>query len=244
MDVSFESKWRLSATTLGWCLGKSIPTQEKEYLQPFALRSPLRAIPYPRVRVGTALVLSEARAPRVTQVLSPSDAQKQHFELNILPAKAISFGVRIEDKTMVAMRTVESDGGITVTLNLTRKKIDIQFPFQVDNKKRRYRFRLPIALLSVIYKCKGDSPTQTALVIPFDSPPQFLVQKKEGDDIGGGQRHTSFSTKEKRWNDSSTWYRETDVVSSSIRNGFQQAPLMNHKDNAIIDIGKFFYHMC
>jgi RNA-dependent RNA polymerase len=199
---------------------------------------PSTDVPHQNIRVGAAFVRSDTIRPFVNMVPSPVNPAKKFCEVIILPAKAIDFGIRVEDKSMIVMRTVQSDG-IEVMLNLNRKELDIQFPFQIDGEARKYRFRLPFALLSNIYKVTDKATGQPTLVIPFDSPPQFYTQKKEGEDVGDGRKHTSFSRKDRLWTDWNTWFRETDVINGMVRKNLQQIPLMNHKDTALIDLGKF-----
>jgi RNA-dependent RNA polymerase len=199
---------------------------------------PPNDIPYHNLRVGAASVRSETMQPRVIMVPSPVNPTRQYCEVTILPAQAIDFGVRVEDKSMIAMCTVQSHG-IQVMLNLNRKELDIQFPLQIGGETRKYRFRLPFALLSHIYKVSDTTTGLPTLVIPFDSPPQFYIQKNEGEVMDDGREHTSFSRRERTWNDWDTWFRETDVISRVVRKSLQQVPLMNHMDTAIIDIGKF-----
>jgi RNA-dependent RNA polymerase len=167
-----------------------------------------------------------------------------------LPLQGIDFGVSVAEKSMIAMRTLSSsdeaaaattntteDFKPSVMLNLTRKELDVQFPINIDDDLRKFRFRLPIPLLSRIYQTTDKITGRPALVIPFDSPPQFYMQMKEGECLGDGTKHTSFS-KEKFWDDWGTWFRATDVVNNTIKKTLQDSPLMNHKDTAIIDIGK------
>jgi RNA-dependent RNA polymerase len=124
-------------------------------------------------------------------------------------------------------------------LNLNRKELDIQFPLQIDSETHKYRFQLPFALLSYVYKVTDKATGRPTLVISFDSPPQLYIQKKEGEDMEDGRKHTSsFSRKERTWTDWNTWFRETDMISLVARKTLQQVPLMNHTDTAIIDIGK------
>lgn len=138
---------------------------------------------------------------------------------------------------MIAMHTAQGQGQVQITLNLDRKELDIQFPQKVGNEMRKFRFRLPIALLSHIYKDTKCAPRQTALVIPFESPPQFFIQRHEGERLTNGRTHTSFYTKDRRWTDWNTWFRETDVVDAGLKRSLQEMPLINHKDKAVIDIG-------
>ena len=90
---------------------------------------------------------------------------------------------------MIAMRTLSSsdeaaaattntteDFKPSVMLNLTRKELDVQFPINIDDELRKFRFRLPIPLLSRIYQTTDEITGRPALIIPFDSPPQFYMQ--------------------------------------------------------------------
>ncbi|KAE8824620.1 hypothetical protein PTNB85_09384 [Pyrenophora teres f. teres] len=199
---------------------------------------PIKTLP-PQLQLGTTLVRYETRQSLLTTVPSPVNTAKRYFEYNILPAKSIEFGTRISDQTMICMYTVQSPKGIQMGLDLNRKELDIQFPLYLFNEVRKYRFRLPIALLSHVYRVNDKTTGQPTLIIPFDSPPQFYVQKKEGEGLGDGRTHTSFSNKEKAWNDWNTWFRETDIVSAKDKKKLKQLPLMNHKDATIIDIGKY-----
>jgi RNA-dependent RNA polymerase len=171
---------------------------------------------------------------------SPVNPRKYYYEPNTLPAQAIDFGTRVADKTMIVMHTADSSNGdITMMLNLSRKELDFIFSLKVDVRVRKFRFQLPIALLSHVYKVNDPATGQPTLIIPFDSPPQFYMQKKEGEYFGNGQKHTSFSKNDRLWTEWNTWFRETDVVKDVVRRSFQGSPLMSRKDMAIIDIGGF-----
>lgn len=183
---------------------------------------------------------SEIRPPLAATVPSPTNPAKKYYELTILSAKRIEFGVRVAEKAMIAMRTVvpPAKDGVQVMLSLKRKELDILFSLHipVDNRMRKFRFSLPISLISHIYKTK-DSTGQPSLVIPFDSTPCFYMQKNEGEDLGDGRKQTSFSRTDKIWSDWDTWYRVTDIVDGAIRTVLRRTPVMNHRGTAIIDIG-------
>ncbi|CAO2657263.1 Nn.00g033890.m01.CDS01 [Neocucurbitaria sp. VM-36] len=200
---------------------------------------PSNPLLHQRIRVGTAPVNIVSVNSHITTIASPVNPAKQYYEFNILQANSLDFGVRIADTAMIAMRTVESYGRVQLTLNLKRKELDIQFPFKISNRMRRYRFRLPVSLLSNIYKVPNMDSDQISLIIPFDSPPQFFNQMKEGEKIGDDRNHTSFSAKEKIWNDWDTWHRETQVIDDVLRSNLKVLPVMNQKDKAIIDIGQW-----
>lgn len=180
----------------------------------------------------------EEVSPHVTTIASPVNPAKQYYEFNILSANSIDFGIRLSTMSMITMHKVESYGRVQLNLNLKRKELDIQFPLKTGNQMRNFRFRLPISLLSHIYKVSDTETGQIILIIPCDSPPQFFVQKIEDEKRSNGGNRTSFSSKEKIWNEWDTWYRETDVIDDVARELLKELPLMNHKDKAIIDIGK------
>ncbi|KAH6233119.1 RNA-directed RNA polymerase [Parastagonospora nodorum] len=202
-------------------------------------RAPLyKQLPY-KVRVGHALARCEKHNVIVRKVPSPIDPKKQYCEFNTLLANTIDFGATDAKKSMIKMHSVRARRNVRLTLNLDRKELDIQFPQDVNDELRNYRFRLPIALLSHIYKDAGSAPGQGALIIPFESAPQFFVQKQQVEILSNDNDHTSFSTREETWLDWYTWFRETDIVESGVRAAMQERPLMNHKDMAIIDIGRW-----
>jgi RNA-dependent RNA polymerase len=174
----------------------------------------------------------------VRTIPSPVDPRKHYYEFNTLLANSVDFGTTDAEMSMITMHTVQARGQVRFMLNLDRKELDIQFPQEIGNEMRQYRFRLPIALLSHIYKDSHCAPGQTAMIIPFDFSPQFFVQKQEGEELMSGDEHTSFSVNEKIWLDWHTWFRETDVVDMGLKEALKEMPLMNHKGAATIDIGK------
>jgi RNA-dependent RNA polymerase len=199
---------------------------------------PKQALPQ-QLSLGQALVrCDELWNPRLYTVPSPVDPSKRYPERNILFANSVDFGTHDAEKSLIKMHTIHAPGRIQLMLNLERKELDIQFPLKVGDELRKFRFRLPIALLSHIYKDANCDHKKTALIIPFGSAPQFFAQKFEGEQLIDGRTHTSFSTKENPWIDWFTWFRETDVVDPDLKKSRQTMPIMAHKDNAIIDIGK------
>jgi RNA-dependent RNA polymerase len=178
---------------------------------------------------------------RLYTVPSPVDPSKHYQERNILFANSVDFGTQDAKKSLIKMHSVHAPGQVQLMLNLDRKELDVQFPLKLGTATRKFRFRLPIALLSHIYKDVNSVRGQTALIIPFGSPPQFFTQKVEGEHLIDGRMHTSFSTKEKTWIEWNTWFRETDVFDIGLKKSLQGMPLMPYKDTAIIDIGKSLY---
>ncbi|KAF1913648.1 RNA dependent RNA polymerase-domain-containing protein [Ampelomyces quisqualis] len=195
-----------------------------------------------QISIGQAFVRWDVLRSEVSTLPSPVNPSKHYYEYNILYGNSIDFGTADSSMSMIAMHTAQGQGKVQITLNLDRKELDIQFPQKIGDDMRKFRFRLPIALLSHIYKDTKCAPQQTALIIPFESPPQFFIQRHEGERLMNGRTHTSFSTKEKRWIEWNTWFRETDVVDIGFKRSLQGMPLMNHKNKAVIDIGRWTHY--
>jgi RNA-dependent RNA polymerase len=192
------------------------------------------------LNVGQATVRWEEPSARLFTVPSPVDPSRHYQERNILFANSVHFGIQDAEMSLIKMRSIQPDapGRVQLMLNLDRKELDIQFPLKIGDEMRKFRFRLPIALLSRIYKDTNCSLKQTALIIPFGSAPQFFIQKFEDEQLIDGRTHTSFSSKENTWIEWNTWFRETDVVDVDGKESLRGMPLMAPKNTAIIDIGK------
>lgn len=191
------------------------------------------------MRFRSGSVRCDAFSLLAATVKSPVNPTKQYYDLNILYAKQIQFGVRVAERTMMDMRTIETPADIQVILDLKRREIDVKFPLRIDRETRRFCFSLPISVISHIYRTADQTTGLTSLVIPFDSPPRFYIQKKEGERLEDGSKHNSFSRKHKVWSDWETWHRATDIVNSAVWQTIRGSPLINHKGTAIIDIGKY-----
>ncbi|KAI4936303.1 hypothetical protein J4E85_001632 [Alternaria conjuncta] len=200
---------------------------------------PVKTIPHQNLRIGGALARLEILPSQVKTVPSPANPAKSYYEINVLPVHGLDFGVNVADKTMIAMHTLRSPGSIYMTLNLMRKELDVLFSVDVDSEMRKFRFALPIALLSRIYKTADTITGQPTLIIPFNSPPQFYMQRSEGEHLEDGRQCSTFSRKERSWNAWDTWFRATDIINNAVKSKSQGLPLMNHKDTAIIDIGRW-----
>lgn len=161
-----------------------------------------------------------------------------------------------DDVSMMRMYAAHrtNGAGITFTLNLLRREIDIQFQLRIEDprinhlkeqrprgkepsrpkdlgKHNRYddlRFRIPLAQLQVIHEIKSTDETRE-LVITLEAPPNFY--RKTGQIEETHEEHSLF------WKDWDAWYRQTDVVYSP--KDLRSAPLTLKKSRAIIDIGQF-----
>lgn len=174
----------------------------------------------------------EIRTPTTNNIHSPVNPAIQYPEFNILFANSLGFGVQTGDKSLVNMHEVHTIGKVQIKLNLRRKELEVQFPLTIDDRSHNFCFRLPISQLSHVHKTQNKNAS-SSLIIPFDHPPQFFVQKKptrEDDSL--------FPTQERTWNVWSTMFRETDVVDGHTRIETQTEPLKDHKDSVIIDIGR------
>lgn len=203
---------------------------------------PHKAPDQQQIDIGNSRVKVVDASSLPPTIASPVNPAKEYFEFNILYANSIEFGVKTADMTMVSMHTVDTPGKVQLMLSLKRKELDIQFPLTIrdensNKKSRKFRFRLPISLLSHVYKVQNKNPNEISLIIPFNSPPQFFMQRNEDELMDNGVVHTSFSDRERSWNDWGTWYRETDIIDDATRKQAKNEPLMSHKDKAIIDIG-------
>jgi RNA-dependent RNA polymerase len=104
------------------------------------------------VTVGGVLARWELLRPLVRTVPSPINPTKHYHEFNVLFANSIDFGSKDAKTSVIAMHTVLALNKVQLKLDLGRKELDITFPLKLDDKMRKFRFRLPIALLSHIYK--------------------------------------------------------------------------------------------
>lgn len=133
---------------------------------------------------------------------------------------------------MVNMRDVHAAGQVQIKLNLRRKEIEIQFPLTIDKQNHKFSFRLSISQLSCIYKIENGQDS-SSMIIPFGRAPQFFVHKKPT--MGDA---SLFPEKERTWNAWNLMFRETNVTNGRTRREIQRLPLLDGKDEAIIDIGK------
>ncbi|OAL56589.1 RdRP-domain-containing protein, partial [Pyrenochaeta sp. DS3sAY3a] len=191
------------------------------------------------LQIGDKLVnWKKINAPlRLKTIQGALEPAERYCESNTIFANTLDFGMQKSSLSMVSMFTVQAKWKVQLTLSLGRKELDIRFPLKVNDETRNFRFRLPISLLSHIYQV--ESAGQTSLIIPFDHIPQFYQQMVEGDRLLHGRKYTSFSDNDMKWADWNTWYRETDIVEGAFRKHLQDLPVMNHKDAAMIDIGRW-----
>jgi RNA-dependent RNA polymerase len=165
---------------------------------------------------------------------SPVNPAKKYLETNIFYGNSIDFGVSMAEDAMSVMQSIRADNRVRMTLTLgDRKELDFQFPRTIDHKKRKLRFRLPLSLVNVIYKVEDRAANKCALIIPFETPPQFFMQTEE---IG-----LTCNPTDRTWIEWYSWYRQTDVVDGTTHDRLKIVPLMTHNEGAIIDIGK---HHC
>jgi RNA-dependent RNA polymerase len=174
----------------------------------------------------------EASTNRLYRVPSPVNPTKTYHELNIFYANSIDIGMTVDEHAMSVMQTVETRSQVRMALSLGhRKELDFQFPCRIDGKVRNFRFRLPLSLVGIIYKVHDSAKEHCALIIPYETPPQFFMQK-EAENI-----NETCNPNDRTWIDWYSWYRQTDVVDGATRDHIKTIPVMTRKDGAIIDIG-------
>ncbi|KAF1958751.1 RdRP-domain-containing protein [Byssothecium circinans] len=185
-----------------------------------------------RVYINSSHVRIEVASIRRFPVLSPVVSTKHYFEDNVLYADSIDFGIILAEKTLHVMRSADAYKEVKVTLSLgERKELDVQFPLMIDDSFRKLRFRLPLSLANLLFMVKNTKTGGYDLIIPFESPPQFFMQAK---DIS-----KTFGENDRIWLDWYSWYRQTDVVNAATAERLRSIPVMNHKDETIIDIGRW-----
>ncbi|KAJ4992728.1 RNA-dependent RNA polymerase [Stagonosporopsis vannaccii] len=172
----------------------------------------------------------EVRESSTFTVQSPVNPAKQYQEINILRADSLIFGVQTGEMSLLNMHEVHTNGEVQISLNLRRMELEVQFPLYIDDRSHEFSFRLPIPQLTHIYKTE----VSPSLIIPFERPPQFFTKKKptkEDDSL--------FPDNERTWSVWNTMFRETDVVDDHQRRAMQMTALIDYKDSAIIDIGRW-----
>jgi RNA-dependent RNA polymerase len=129
------------------------------------------------------------------------------------------------------MNSVVAPNEVQVSLNLAQKKIAIEFPLSIDERRCRYRFELPIQLLQQVLKIHDDSTNQCALIIPFRFPPRFF-KLAEGKELAA-----TFTPSDRTWYEGHAWFRQTEVVDGDTMRQMASMPVMNMKNAPVIDIG-------
>ena len=177
----------------------------------------------------------------------------------IMHAESIDFGFMYDSVSMMRMSAAlgTNHAGITFTLNLLRREIDIQFQLKIEDHRvhsiseqraqgrehpkpkdlRRYnrhdyiRFRIPLAQLQVVHET-SVTDQERVFLISLDAPPNFYRKT--------GRIEETHDDKANFWKDWDAWYRQTDVVYSP--KDLRLAPLTLNKLRPIIDIGRCRRH--
>ncbi|KAI5286514.1 hypothetical protein KEM54_006730, partial [Ascosphaera aggregata] len=191
-----------------------------------ARRHPLVSDEFPAVEIVINLEVlppQHRTLPKLTQapgkILGELDVQLSF----------LGFGAFIDDKRLLITKSLQS-GRIAVGAH--HRQVDIFFQIvQRDDSssvlsRREYRYRIPIAQLTHIYKISIDGKDTFAL--PLQSPP--ICHRKLQNPI------STFSDSDSKWDSRNTWYRQTDIAINP--RDLVSLPLTLHKPRAVIDIGR------
>ncbi|KAI9879198.1 MAG: hypothetical protein M1830_009273 [Pleopsidium flavum] len=187
---------------------------------------------------------------------SPVNQNIKYPECTTMHAESIDFGFMYNATTMMAMSEAHHLGhtGISFSLNLLRREIDIQFQLKIvdpriqsiqelraEGKERpkyrdlgkynRYdnlRFRIPLAQLQVIREISLTDQKRVFL-ISLEAPPNFYRKT--------GLMEETHEVSANFWNQWDAWYRQTDILYSPKE--LRSAPLTLKKSRSIIDIGRW-----
>lgn len=164
---------------------------------------------------------------------SPVDSSKSYHELNILYGNILDFGVPLAERTMMKQHTVTAFKRIQLSLDLSRRKLSLQFPMAIDGAWYKYKLEMPFAQLQNIYSAEDQEKRQSTLIIPFNTPPRFFRFAHGEEELAA-----TFNPSDKVWRDTNAWYRQTDVLDDEMDHISGRLPVMNMKDAPVIDIGK------
>lgn len=155
-----------------------------------------------------------------------------------MPAECVDIGPRLEEKTLLPLRTVgaASREQARFYLDLYRREINIFFqlvifdPHQAARSFGRlhdYRFRVPFAQLSQVLRVDDDQ--RASLVILIDTPPSYHRRLQD--------LRPTFTETANSWKAWDTWYRQTDIVHSPHE--LAQVPINLRKTKPLINIGRW-----
>lgn len=195
---------------------------------------------------GTRHYMIEVEPKISDPVKIQSPINKDTFYSPNMKLKALSlhFGIMISHGSVMSLATV--DNSITLSLDLRRRQITVNFSFKFRDPRRdgkslissteigaydrvnKYMFQIPFDQLEKIQRKEHDSNTDL-LVISLDCPPRFY-RKREDSRVG----HFPDSL---RWEEYDTWFRQTDIMYDPYPLHRQKIAL--HKNTPDIDIGRW-----
>lgn len=184
--------------------------------------------------IGGSQVKVERVYIGLSRIESPIDPKIKYDPLTVLHCDDLDFGTRLSDDSMMLMNSIQStgkNGNVFLTLDLKRKEILVNFPLTVGAEVRSYRFEMPVSQLGSIYQLTVRKDGKMEFVIPFDTPPRFLMRTND--------LKKTFSTSDRIWAEHVSWYRQTDVVDRLTQMRMNGEPVKNHQGTAIIDIGRW-----
>ncbi|KAK3710235.1 hypothetical protein LTR37_010456 [Vermiconidia calcicola] len=191
------------------------------------------------IKVGVTLYHVEfTRGERrpTYRLRSPIDYERTFAEETRVSASKLHFGVmdRPGDMLILHSTATSSKASLQVTLNLQRRRLDIDFPATVRSPagaevQRLYRMQLSFTQMKEVFKMKEMKTGETALIIPMDTPPE-MFRKTEN----GAETHEHGAT---LWSDWQLWYRQTDIDRQPYRE--RKAVTQLQKETPLIDVGRW-----
>ena len=187
---------------------------------------------------------SMSKHPETMVRCLPCNASSPANISQIMYAESVDFGVMFDQTSMMRMRTAVPTGetGIKFCTNTFHKEISVEFPMHIvdpratsndpnmqrgkHDRTELFMFRIPFTQLKVVHRIAGQEH-KLILLIFLEIPPKFFKQ------LDPSKSHDVDSL---TWNDSDTWYRQTDLV--YVPNGLKKSSLTWRKPNPIIDLGK------
>ncbi|KAK2757339.1 hypothetical protein FQN54_004853 [Arachnomyces sp. PD_36] len=178
--------------------------------------------------------------PRNGTIPSPTRPQFVYPESVELPAEFVDIGPRVEDKTLLPLRTVGAGyrEHTRFFLDLYRREINIFFQLAIFDPQQaavnyygqlhEYRFRVPFAQLSEVLRVDDDE--RISLVILMDTPPSYHRRLQDF-------KSTFTESTATNWKAWDTWYRQTDIVHAPHE--LASVPINLRKMKPLINIGRW-----
>ncbi|KAK3707260.1 hypothetical protein LTR37_012261 [Vermiconidia calcicola] len=167
---------------------------------------------------------------------SPINPNRTFPEEMRVTASKLHFGVLDHPDSMLIMHSTATaaTAPIEVTLNLQRRRLDIDFPATVRLRtgaevQRLYRMQLNLTQMKEVFKMKEQRTGEIALIIPMETPP-MIFRKTET----VAETHEHGTT---LWTEWQLWYRQTDIDRQPHLE--RKAVTQLQKETPLIDTGRW-----